>query len=134
MFLEQQNEASGLFFTCCLFAGLLKSFERIMYVDMDVHHCDAVEDAFSMTDKVLTISFHHYAPYFFPGTGGGSTMGKSGPQTAAVNLPLHEGCSDTTFQPLFSLVLAEAYEQFRQDQNPWIFAKRVCEPHGSFPF
>jgi acetoin utilization deacetylase AcuC-like enzyme len=81
-----------------------------------VHHCDAVEDAFIMTDKVLTISFHHHAPYFFPGSGGsgGSTAGK----TSAVNLPLHEGCSDSTFQPLFSSVLAEAYEQFRQDPSP----------------
>jgi acetoin utilization deacetylase AcuC-like enzyme len=83
-----------------------------MYVDIDVHHCDAVEDAFIMTDKVLTISFHHHAALFFPGTGSLDTDGAAS-QHASVNLPLHEGCSDSTFQLLFSAVLSEAHKQFR---------------------
>lgn len=37
---------------------LLKFFPRVMYVDIDVHHGDGVEEAFYSTNRVLTISFH----------------------------------------------------------------------------
>ena len=29
---------------------------------------DGVEEAFYYTDKVFCVSFHHYAPGFYPGT------------------------------------------------------------------
>ena len=48
---------------------LQRGFKRIMYVDLDVHHGDGVEDAFSSTDRVLTFSVHQLETGFFPGTG-----------------------------------------------------------------
>lgn len=48
---------------------LQRRFKRIMYVDLDVHHGDGVEDAFSSTDRVLTFSVHQLETGFFPGTG-----------------------------------------------------------------
>ena len=48
---------------------LQRVFTKVMYVDLDVHHGDGVEDAFSSTDKVLTFSIHKMEPGFFPGTG-----------------------------------------------------------------
>ena len=41
---------------------------RVLYVDIDVHHGDGVEEAFYTTDRVMTVSFHKYGE-FFPGTG-----------------------------------------------------------------
>ncbi len=41
---------------------------RVLYVDIDVHHGDGVEEAFYTTDRVMTCSFHKYGEYF-PGTG-----------------------------------------------------------------
>ena len=41
---------------------------RVLYVDIDIHHGDGVEEAFLMTDRVMTVSFHKYGD-FFPGTG-----------------------------------------------------------------
>lgn len=41
---------------------------RVLYVDIDVHHGDGVEEAFYTTDRVMTVSFHKYGD-FFPGTG-----------------------------------------------------------------
>ena len=38
-----------------------------MYIDIDVHHGDGVEEAFKDTNDVLTISFHGKEPGFFPG-------------------------------------------------------------------
>lgn len=41
---------------------------RVVYIDIDVHHGDGVEEAFYTTDRVMTVSFHKYGEYF-PGTG-----------------------------------------------------------------
>ena len=40
-----------------------------MYIDINIHHGDGVQEAFYMTDRVMTVSFHKYGNYFFPGTG-----------------------------------------------------------------
>lgn len=40
-----------------------------MYIDIDIHHGDGVQDAFYTTNRVLTVSFHKYGDGFFPGTG-----------------------------------------------------------------
>jgi len=47
---------------------LLRYHERVVYIDIDVHHGDGVEEAFFTTDRVMTVSFHQYGE-FFPGTG-----------------------------------------------------------------
>jgi len=48
---------------------LLKAYNRVLYVDIDVHHGDGVEEAFYTTNRVLTVSFHEFGDGFFPGTG-----------------------------------------------------------------
>lgn len=40
----------------------------MLYIDIDVHHGDGVEEAFYTTERVMTVSFHKYGEYF-PGTG-----------------------------------------------------------------
>ncbi len=47
---------------------LLRYHARVLYVDIDIHHGDGVEEAFYTTDRVMTVSFHKYGEYF-PGTG-----------------------------------------------------------------
>ena len=37
---------------------LLKIYPRVLYVDIDVHHGDGVEEAFLYTNRVMTVSFH----------------------------------------------------------------------------
>jgi acetoin utilization deacetylase AcuC-like enzyme len=55
---------------------LLKFFPRVMYLDVDVHHGDGVEEAFYSTNRVMTVSFHEYGDDFFPGTGSTKSKGK----------------------------------------------------------
>jgi hypothetical protein len=47
---------------------------------LDIHHCDAIEEAFYNRSDVLTVSFHFKATGFFPATGDierdGSDVGK----------------------------------------------------------
>lgn len=35
---------------------LLKEYQRVLYVDIDIHHGDGVEEAFYLTDRVMTVS------------------------------------------------------------------------------
>ena len=30
----------------------------MLYIDIDIHHGDGVEEAFYVTDRVMTVSFH----------------------------------------------------------------------------
>lgn len=42
---------------------LLKYHQRVLYIDIDIHHGDGVEEAFYTTDRVMTVSFHKYGDY-----------------------------------------------------------------------
>ena len=42
--------------------------QRVLYIDIDIHHGDGVEEAFYTTDRVMNVSFHKFGEYF-PGTG-----------------------------------------------------------------
>ena len=45
---------------------LLKYHKRVVYIDIDIHHGDGVQEAFYLTDRVMTVSFHKYGSLFFP--------------------------------------------------------------------
>jgi acetoin utilization deacetylase AcuC-like enzyme len=91
---------------------LLRTFERVMYIDIDVHHGDGVEEAFCYSDQVLTCSFHHHAPLFFPGSGSLDDQAGTGGKRHIINVPLHAGCSDETFLKVFSHTIRGAAASF----------------------
>ena len=62
--------------------------ERVAYVDVDVHHGDGPQFIFWDDPRVLTISIHEFAPWFFPGTGDASEQGGPNAPGSAVNIPL----------------------------------------------
>ena len=35
----------------------------MLYIDIDIHHMDGVEDAFYSTDRVMSMSFHKFGDY-----------------------------------------------------------------------
>lgn len=76
---------------------------RVLYVDIDIHHGDGVEEAFYTTDRVMTVSFHKYGD-FFPGTGAVQDLGLKKGKGYAVNVPLHDGMDDSCFAGIFEPV------------------------------
>ncbi len=67
----RKDEASGFCYVNDIVLGiieLLKYHARVLYIDIDIHHGDAVQEAFYTTDRVMTVSFHKYGNQFFPGT------------------------------------------------------------------
>ena len=90
------------------------SKKRVLYLDLDIHHCDGVQHAFYNTDQVLTISLHRYTPGFFPSTTG-SIHEKGKYKTNGVgynlNVPLPRSCSNVDFvcicKRILTLILPE---------------------------
>lgn len=66
---------------------LLKYHARVVYIDIDIHHGDGVEEAFYATDRVMTVSFHKFGN-FFPGTGDITDLGMKQGKYCSINLPL----------------------------------------------
>eukprot|EP01018_Ginkgo_biloba_P034375 Gb_07358 [translate_table: standard] len=85
---------------------LLKYHERVLYVDIDIHHGDGVEEAFYTTDRVMTVSFHKFGDYF-PGTGDIRDIGCGKGKYYAVNVPLDDGIDDDSFQSLFRPIIKQ---------------------------
>ena len=61
-----------------------------LYIDIDIHHGDGVEEAFYCTDRVMTCSFHKYGD-FFPGTGAITDLGAKKGKYYSVNFPPEGG-------------------------------------------
>lgn len=78
---------------------LLKYHARVLYIDIDIHHGDGVEEAFYVTDRVMTVSFHKFGD-FFPGTGALKVSGAM--RTGCCRLvgyPWHLLCASRTLAP-----------------------------------
>jgi len=84
---------------------------RVLYIDVDIHHGDGVEEAFRSSDRVLTLSIHKRAPGFFPGTGGTEQPLRE----TTVNVPLSEAMDDASYQRVFHASLETALASFHPD-------------------
>ncbi|XP_049931525.1 histone deacetylase 9 isoform X5 [Nymphaea colorata] len=109
-------EASGFCYINDLVLGileLLKYHARVLYIDIDVHHGDGVEEAFYFTDRVMTVSFHKYGDLFFPGTGDVKDIGEREGTYYAINVPLKDGIDDSSFTRLFKTIIAKVVETYQ---------------------
>jgi acetoin utilization protein AcuC len=92
---------------------LIARGKRVVYLDIDAHHGDGVQEAFYDTDRVLTVSLHESGIYFFPGTGFEHEIGTAGGKGYSVNVPLLEHTDDALFMKAFDEVafpLIAAYD------------------------
>jgi histone deacetylase 1/2 len=91
---------------------LLKNHPRVLYIDIDIHHGDGVEEAFYTTDRVMTVSFHKFGDYF-PGTGHNKDIGAEKGKNYSINFPLRDGIDDNGFVHMFKAVLGKVMETYR---------------------
>ncbi len=84
---------------------------RVLYIDIDIHHGDGVEEAFYSTDRVMTVSFHKYGEYF-PGTGDVADVGVHGGRNYSLNFPLNDGIDDEAYENIFKPVMAKIMERY----------------------
>nr|POE92315.1 histone deacetylase rpd3 [Quercus suber] len=103
----KKSEASGFCYINDIVLGiieLLRFHPRVLYIDIDVHHGDGVEEAFYSTDRVMTVSFHKYGEYF-PGTGELRDIGVGAGKNYSVNFPLRDGVDDTSYKGIFEPII-----------------------------
>lgn len=112
----RKDEASGFCYVADCVLGimeLLKYNPRVLYVDIDIHHGDGVEEAFYNTDRVCTVSFHKYGLNFFPETGHVYDVGTGPGKYYSVNVPLRDNITDETYHSIFKPVVSEVIHTFR---------------------
>ncbi|KAK3395339.1 hypothetical protein B0T20DRAFT_31818 [Sordaria brevicollis] len=113
----KKSEASGFCYVNDIVLAILELLrfkKRVLYVDIDVHHGDGVEEAFYTTDRVMTVSFHKYGEYF-PGTGELRDIGIGSGKNYAVNFPLRDGIDDNTYSSIFQPVISAVMQYFQPE-------------------
>eukprot|EP00252_Welwitschia_mirabilis_P001265 TRINITY_DN1115_c0_g2_i1.p1 TRINITY_DN1115_c0_g2~~TRINITY_DN1115_c0_g2_i1.p1 ORF type:complete len:485 (-),score=107.55 TRINITY_DN1115_c0_g2_i1:389-1843(-) len=93
---------------------LLKYHQRVLYIDIDIHHGDGVEEAFYTTDRVMTVSFHKFGDYF-PGTGHIKDVGHGKGKYYALNVPLNDGIDDESYRNLFRPIIQKVMEVYQPE-------------------
>jgi len=84
----------------------------VLYIDIDIHHGDGVEEAFYTTDRVMTVSFHKFGEYF-PGTGDVKDMGAGPGKGYSLNFPLKDGIDDESYRNIFRPIMAKVMEVYQ---------------------
>jgi len=111
----KKSEASGFCYVNDIVLAileLLKYHQRVLYIDIDIHHGDGVEEAFYTTDRVMTVSFHKFGEYF-PGTGDLRDIGAGKGRNYAVNFPLRDGIDDEAYENIFQPLISKVMEMFQ---------------------
>jgi acetoin utilization deacetylase AcuC-like enzyme len=109
-------EASGFCYVNDIVLAILqflRYFPRVLYIDIDVHHGDGVQEAFYHTDRVMTVSFHKYNGVFFPGTGNLEEVGDKLGKYYSLNIPLKDGIDDASYVNLFQSIIGATMENFK---------------------
>lgn len=94
---------------------LLRHHPRVLYIDIDIHHGDGVQEAFYNSNRVLTVSFHKYGNDFFPCTGALSEIGTAIGKHFCLNVPLQDGIDDAAYVGLFKSIIDPCITTFRPE-------------------
>ncbi|WP_405177266.1 acetoin utilization protein AcuC [Nocardia sp. NBC_01377] len=88
-------------------------FDRVAYLDVDVHHGDGVQRAFYSDPRVLTVSIHQHPATLWPNTGWPEETGMGAAEGTAINLAVLPGTRDAQWLRGFHAVVPGALEAFR---------------------
>ena len=113
---KQSSAAGFCYVNDCVLAivQLLTKFDRVLYIDIDFHHGDGVEQAFYITNRVCTLSFHRFCPRkVFPGSGAIDDTGVGLGAFHSINVPLATGIRDDAFLQLFEPVVDALVAKFK---------------------
>ncbi len=93
-----------------------KGFDKILYIDLDAHHCDGVQSAYYDSDEVFVLSLHQSPEYAFPFTHGFmNERGEGKGKGYNLNVPLPKGVNDSEFLFVLEKVLAYVGDVFQPD-------------------
>ena len=94
---------------------LKRRFNKILYLDVDCHHGDGVQQIFYGDPGVLTVSIHESGKYLFPGTGFIDELGTGEGLGYSVNLPMPMYIHDGPYISAFDEIVPALFEWFKPD-------------------
>ncbi len=109
----QRALASGfcIFNDCAIACYILRErFERVAYVDIDVHHGDGVQWIFYEDPSVLTCSIHEEGRTLYPGTG---FVEETGASFSALNVPVMARTTGDVWLDAFQRGILPGLEKFQ---------------------
>jgi acetoin utilization protein AcuC len=113
-----KNLAAGF----CIYNDLALAIKQITdhgwhvaYIDIDVHHCDGVQEIFYSDGKVMTISLHESGEFLFPGTGWIHELGKGMGRSLKLNVPLDPFTEGDSYIEVMNGIIEPALKWFHPD-------------------
>jgi len=88
---------------------------RVVYLDVDVHHGDGVQEILYEDPRVMTVSLHESGKFLFPGTGEVRELGSGVGRGLKLNLPLEPFTEGESYLEVFEKVVPAALRHFRPD-------------------
>ncbi len=88
---------------------------KVLYIDLDAHHGDGVQEVFLGSAEVMTVSVHESGLHAFPGTGFPTEMGYDEGTGYAVNVPMPLNATDACFRLAMDRVVVPLARAFRPD-------------------
>jgi acetoin utilization deacetylase AcuC-like enzyme len=113
----RKGKARGFCYVNDVVLGLVRlraKFDRIMYIDLDLHHGDGVEAGFYNSPNILTLSVHRFGKGFYPGTGRSTDRGTGRGTGYTRNIPCRRGLSDESLKK----IVLRAIVPFKQRFDP----------------
>ncbi len=89
--------------------------KRVLFLDIDVHHCDGVQDTFFDSRDVMTVSLHEGGKTLFPGTGFEDEIGVGLGKGYCVNVPLPVGTYDEAYERVFKSAVLPLIREYAPD-------------------
>jgi acetoin utilization protein AcuC len=88
---------------------------RVLYLDIDAHHGDGVQDIFWDEPRVLTVSIHETGLALYPGTGFARERGGRAAPCSAANVAMPPGATDACYRPAFEDAVLPLARRFAPD-------------------
>ena len=86
---------------------------HVVYLDIDVHHGDGVQEMFYSNEYVMTISIHESGEFLFPGKGWVHELGQGSGRALKLNVPLEPFSEGSSYLEFLDKVLKPALSWFK---------------------
>ncbi len=109
---------------------MVKKNWHVVYLDLDVHHGDGVQEIFYSDENVMTISIHESGEYLFPGTGWLHELGNGIGRSLKLNVPLEPFTEGESYMEIINGIVEPALKWFKPDA---LIVQAGADAHFSDP-
>ncbi len=128
----KRNRASGFCYINDIVIAIEEArnsgVKKILYLDFDAHHCDAVQETYYLCPEVLVISLHQED--VFPGTGKVTELGEEKGYGYNINIPLPRYTEDEDVLYIFEKLIVPVIKAYEPEM---VFIQAGVDAHKDDP-